>query len=161
VPRTWAELAVVAAAAVLAVGLLGGFEQASGRPKLSPERASWILTPGVVNPDVTQATIRPTICKQGWTKTIRPPSSYTDALKQEQMKDYRRAGTSSDFQEDHLISLELGGHPSDPRNLWPEPIELAREVDGVENELNEKICSGEISLAEGQRRISELKHTTG
>jgi hypothetical protein len=31
---------------------------------------------------VTQATISTTICKSGWTKTIRPPTSYTNALKQ-------------------------------------------------------------------------------
>ena len=30
-------------------------------------------TPGVLNPDVTQANIRSTICKHGWTSTIRPP----------------------------------------------------------------------------------------
>lgn len=35
------------------------------------------LTPGVTNPDVTQATIDKTICVPGWTKTIRPPASYT------------------------------------------------------------------------------------
>jgi hypothetical protein len=33
-------------------------------------------TPGVLNPDVTQANIRSTICRRGWTSTIRPPSSY-------------------------------------------------------------------------------------
>ena len=40
-----------------------------------------VRTPGVLNPDVTQANIRSTICRHGWTSTIRPPSSYTDALK--------------------------------------------------------------------------------
>jgi hypothetical protein len=24
------------------------------------------------------------------------------------------------YEEDHFISLELGGHPRDPKNLWPE-----------------------------------------
>ena len=102
--------------------------------------ASPTLTPGVLNPDVTQATIADTICRKGWTRTIRPPSGY---------------------QEDHLISLELGGHPTDRRNLWPEPNPHATEVDRVENELNRLVCSGEITLADGQRRETELKHRSG
>ena len=150
-----------AAAAVLAIGLLGGFRRGVGKPELSPDRASWILTPGVANPDVTQETIGETICTHGWTRTIRPPTDYTNELKLEQMEAYHRAGTASDYQEDHLISLELGGHPTEPRNLWPEPIDRALEVDDVEDELNRQICSGEITLQEGRRRESELKHTAG
>jgi len=40
-----------------------------------------VRTPGVLNPDVTQGNIRSTVCKSGWTTTIRPPVSYTNALK--------------------------------------------------------------------------------
>ena len=36
--------------------------------------ASPTLTPGSLNPDVTQATIGSTICVRGWTATVRPPS---------------------------------------------------------------------------------------
>jgi hypothetical protein len=118
-------------------------------------------TPGVVNPDVTQANIPSTICTHGWTRTIRPPTDYTTALKAKQMREYGAGGSLSDYQEDHLISLELGGHPTDPRNLWPEPYPRAREVDAIENELNEKVCSGELTLDEAQRKESELKHTDG
>ena len=160
-PRTWTELAVVAAAAVLAVGLLGGFRSGPGRPELSPDRASWVLTPGVANPDVTQETIGETICKGGWTKTIRPPTDYTNALKVEQMEAYRRSGSPSDYQEDHLISLELGGHPTDPRNLWPQPYPRASKVDGIENALNDDVCAGRLTLAEAQRREADLKHQHG
>jgi len=160
-PRTWTELAVVAAAAVLAIGLLGGFRTGAGPPALSPDRASWILTPGVANPDVTQETIGQTICKGGWTKTIRPPTDYTNELKAQQMVAYHRTGSLADYQEDHLISLEVGGDPTDPRNLWPEPIDRAVQVDDIEDELNHQICSGQITLREGQRRESELKHTAG
>jgi len=160
-PRTVLELAVVACSALLALGVLGGFGRGEKQQRLSPDRASWVLTPGAANPDVTQETIAETICKQGWTKTIRPPTSYTNELKVEQMRSYRRAGTTSDYQEDHLISLELGGHPTDPRNLWPEPIERATAVDSIEDGLNHLICSGQITLREGQRRETELKHTAG
>jgi hypothetical protein len=161
-PRTWTELGVLAAASVLAIGLLGGFRSGKGLPALSPDRASWILTPGVANPDVTQENLADTVCKHGWTNTVRPPTDYTNALKAEQMEAYHRPGTLLDYQEDHLISLELGGHPTDPRNLWPEPIERAVEVDdSVEDALNEKVCAGEITLREAQRREVEIKHTAG
>jgi HAMP domain-containing protein len=132
----------------------------SRRPRLVLV-ANPVLTPGVLNPDVTQATIARTICMPGWTRTIRPPSSYTSELKIEQMREYGVAGDPSGYQEDHLISLELGGHPIDPRNLWPEPNPRATEVDRIENELNRMVCSGEIALAEGQRRETELKHRSG
>src|SRR5919198_95809 len=72
---------------------------------LSPGRASWSVTPGVLNPEVTQAKIRETICRTGWTRTIRPPVDYTSPLKLEQMKAYRRTGETSEDQADHLISL--------------------------------------------------------
>ncbi len=123
--------------------------------------ASWTRTPGVLNPDVRQETIGRTICVSGWTRTIRPPTSYTSQLKVEQMREYGVVGDPSDYQEDHLISLELGGHPTDRRNLWPEPRPRADQVDEVENELNAEVCAGKITLAEGQRRESELKHRSG
>lgn len=123
--------------------------------------ADIVRTPGVLNPDVTQATIHATICFRGWTRTIRPPTSYTNELKQKQLLEYGVGGSMSDYQEDHLISLELGGHPSDPRNLWPEPYPRASEVDAMENDLNDKVCSGELTLAEAQQKEADMKHTDG
>ena len=118
-------------------------------------------TPGVLNPDVTQANIRSTICRSGWTATIRPPVEYTNALKAKQMRLYGETGSLSDYQEDHLISLELGGNPTDSRNLWPEPYPRAADVDKIENELNSQVCSGQLTLAQAQQREDDLKHTQG
>jgi hypothetical protein len=118
-------------------------------------------TPGVLNPDVTQANIRSTICRHGWTATIRPPVSYTNDLKRRQMRLYGETGSLSDYQEDHLISLELGGNPTDPRNLWPEPYPRAAEMDRTENELNAQVCSGQLTLAQAQQREDTIKHTQG
>jgi hypothetical protein len=126
-----------------------------------PYPADLARTPGVVNPDVTQANIASTVCKHGWTRTIRPPTDYTNALKVRQMREYGVRGSLSDYQEDHLISLELGGHPTDPRNLWPEPYPRASDMDTIENQLNAKVCSGELTLDEAQRKESEIKHTDG
>ena len=118
-------------------------------------------TPGVLNPDVTQANIRSTICRSGWTATIRPPTDYTNALKAKQMRRYGDTGSLSDYQEDHLISLELGGNPTDPRNLWPEPYPRAADVDKIENELNAEVCSGQLTLAQAQQKEDDLKHSQG
>jgi hypothetical protein len=120
-----------------------------------------VRTPGVLNPDVTQATIGATVCVQGWTRTVRPPTDYTNALKLRQMRAYGETGPASGYQEDHLISLELGGHPTDPRNLWPEPYPRAAQVDVIENELNDEVCSGSLTLAQAQSKESALKHGHG
>jgi hypothetical protein len=132
-----------------------------GSSSKGPYHANLVRSPGVLNPEVTQANIDSTICVHGWTKTIRPSTSYTNALKQTQMREYGVGGSPSDYQEDHLISLELGGHPTDPRNLWPEPYPRASEVDSIENDLNAKVCAGELSLGDAQVLESELKHHDG
>jgi hypothetical protein len=155
---SYVELGLLAVAAAIVATAL---PRCSGRSASRALLASWAITPGVLNPDVTQASIRTTICRRGWTKTIRPPVSYTNALKERGLQQYGLRGPPSAFQEDHLISLELGGNPTDPRNLWPEPYPRAAAVDKIENELNHLVCSGAITLAEGQRRESALKHTQG
>jgi hypothetical protein len=126
-----------------------------------PYAADITRTPGVLNPDVTQSNIATTICRHGWTKTIRPPTSYTNELKRKQMREYGVGGALTHYQEDHLISLELGGHPTDPRNLWPEPYPRASEVDSIENDLNARVCSGQLSLEQAQLKESGLKHKDG
>ena len=112
------------------------------------------LTPGVINPAVTQENIDQTICVAGWTKTIRPPTSYTNKLKTRQIAQYRyRDKNVSNYEEDHLISLQLGGHPRDERNLWPQQYNVAcgaRVKDVLESKLKRMVCSGEISLAEAR-----------
>jgi hypothetical protein len=153
------EITLAAAVLALAVALVLLWRGTG--PDAPRVTASWTRTPGVLNPDVRQETIGETICVSGWTRTIRPPTEYTSSLKVEQMSEYGLGGSPSGYQEDHLISLELGGHPTDRRNLWPEPRPHAEEVDRVENRLREQICSGAITLAEGQQRITELKHRSG
>lgn len=126
-----------------------------GPPSIYPDSTR---TPGAVNPEITEATINATICNPEWsTKAIRPASSYTTALKHRQMLEWGLAGRTADFEEDHVISLELGGHPTDPRNLWPEAYEPrpgAREKDEVENYLHRQVCSGAMALGDAQRAIA-------
>ncbi len=117
-------------------------------------------TPGALNPEVTQATIGSTICVPGWTRTVRPPEQYTSALKRRQIREYGYADQRmSDFEEDHLVPLVLGGAPYDPRNLWPEPRSTAdgwtaRVKDDLEAALGREVCSGRVPLAEAQQAIA-------
>ena len=155
--RTY-RLLVATALALAHLAFVLVLTQRAGAPAVV---ADPVRTPGVLNPDVTQATIGTTICVQGWTRSVRPPTEYTNALKLRQMRAYGESGPPSAFQEDHLISLELGGHPTDPRNLWPEPYPRAAHVDAIENELNAQVCSGSLTLAQAQEKESALKHNRG
>ena len=132
----------------------------AGPPDIYPDPA-W--TPGATNPDITQENIRETICNPRWsTKSIRPEASYTNRLKIEQIGEYGYSDSRlRDYEEDHFIPLELGGNPTDPRNLWPEPFETsipdggAHAKDKVENYLHAEVCSGSLTLEQAQREIAE------
>jgi hypothetical protein len=121
------------------------------------------FTPGVTNPDVTQTNIKETICKSGWTATVRPPVSYTNNLKTQGIAKYGYDDSKlSDYEEDHFIPLEVGGNPKDPNNLWPEPYNTkingkamgAHQKDTVEDLLKEQVCDGTITLKEAQDQIT-------
>lgn len=128
-------------------------------PALAWELPDAIATPGAINPAVTQDNIATTICVRGWTKTIRPPASYTNKLKTGQLAAgaYASPQPRRTFEEDHLVSLELGGHPTDPRNLWPQPWDGtygAHAKDRLENFLHRAVCAGRIPLAEAQAAVA-------
>jgi uncharacterized protein YgiM (DUF1202 family) len=129
-----------------------------GPPEIYPDFAR---TPGFANPDITQDNIADNLCSPTCsTSTIRPPTSYTNPLKLTQMQQYGDNVSDSNaacmlasnnkgcYEEDHLISLENGGDPRDPRNLWPEPYKTqiegqtvgARQKDTVENYIHNAIC---------------------
>jgi hypothetical protein len=116
------------------------------------------LTPGVANPDVAEAKIDQTICVRGYTKTVRPPAYYTNRLKKDQISLYGYADRNpKHYEEDHLIPLEIGGNPTDARNLWPEPRNSqysADEKDKLENRLHELVCAHQLPLAKAQQEIA-------
>ena len=119
------------------------------------------LTPGAVDPRVTQSDLRDTICRRGgYTKSVRPPEQYTERLKREQIRQYGYTDYRlRDYEEDHLVSLELGGSPNSPRNLWPEPHHViggwgSFTKDKLENRLHRMVCHGQIPLAEAQHEIA-------
>ncbi len=111
-------------------------------------------TPGALNPDVTQDTIATTICKRGYTKTIRPPVSITEPEKRASAAAYGYSGPLSETEYDHLVPLELGGDPNDARNLWVEPGASLNPKDSVESQLRERVCAGTMTLAAAQQAIA-------
>jgi hypothetical protein len=131
-----------------------------GPPDIYPDPAR---TPGAINPEITQENIHETICNPRWsTKSVRPDENYTRRLKVEQIGEYGYSDSRlRDYEEDHFIPLELGGSPTDPKNLWPEPFETsiadggAHAKDKVENYLHAEVCSGSLTLDQARREISE------
>lgn len=110
---------------------------------------------GVINPAVTQATIGSTICKRDWTKTVRPPASYTNKLKRADLP----PGTNLRLWElDHILPIEDGGSPTDPNNLrpqpWAGPDGATVKDQTVEDPTKRDICAGRIILIQGQQRIA-------
>jgi hypothetical protein len=111
-------------------------------------------TPGEVDARVTQTNIKTTICVSGYTATVRPPTTYTNALKVQQIREYGYTDAKvGDYEEDHFIPLELGGNPTDPRNLWPELGPTPNPKDTVEGKLKRLVCSNKMTLDEAQNRI--------
>lgn len=96
----------------------------------------------VLNPAVTQATIRSTICVSGWTATVRPAESYTEPLKLQQMSNEGLSGGPDQYEEDHRMPLELGGDPRNLNNLSPESHATSYAKDAAENTAKRQVCNG-------------------
>ena len=117
-------------------------------------------TPGARNPKVTRATLAATICRSGYTTSIRPPTSITAREKTANARSYGYTASTRIAEYDHLISLELGGDPNDPRNLWVEPNDkraatsTSNGKDAVENVAHAAICNGTITLEAAQTGIA-------
>lgn len=116
-------------------------------------------TPGASNPAVTQANIATTICRSGYTRSIRPPEQVTGREKRANERSYGYTGSTRVAEYDHLISLELGGDPNSPKNLWVEPnaahaTGVNNAKDTIENRLNALVCSRQVPLAKAQHAIA-------
>ena len=119
-------------------------------------------TPGVRYSKVSQTTISKTVCVKGWTKTIRPKDAWTNALKKQQLAQWHYADQNpSHYEEDHLISLELGGAPQSTKNLWPEPWPQAHKSDPKETAWKKKVCDGTLTLKQAQKLEQAYKLANG
>ncbi|UKA63300.1 hypothetical protein [Arthrobacter sp. FW306-04-A] len=114
-------------------------------------------TPGAIDPAVSEENIGSTICRSGYTATVRAPAADTDKVKQLSLQQYGLVPVSS-TEFDHLISLQLGGTNA-VSNLWPEPNRegapgTTNPKDAIETRLNKAVCSHRIALADAQKAIA-------
>ena len=109
------------------------------------------LTPGEVFTGVTAEQV----CATGYAGSVR------NVLREQYLQVYAEYGLSypqrpGAYELDHLIPLELGGDNTD-LNLWPEPAAPApgfHQKDELENLLHDRVCSGQLALADAQRGIA-------
>jgi hypothetical protein len=118
--------------------------------------------PGSINPAVTQANLRTTICApkpppghKSWIAQQRPPTSYTSQLRDIQMSRYGLTATDpgQEIREDHVIALEIGGHPRSPDNLFPQRYADSLSKDLEEDYLHDQVCKDLMTLADAQQRM--------
>jgi hypothetical protein len=112
-----------------------------------------------LNPDVDEDTIDKTICEPGYTKAVRPSTSYTNGVKQKLMReagiDLARIG---DYELDHIVPLTLGGHPRKLSNLQLQPWDGpqgAHMKDILEERLHQIVCHGRLDLTDAQVCIAQ------
>jgi hypothetical protein len=116
----------------------------------------------MLDPAVSQATIASTICASGYASSIRPSVTRTEELKRAQVPAYGYGDCRlSDYAEDHVIALELGGAPSAPANPWPEPRSASYADDHLEDDLHARVCSKIVSLGAAQAQLLAAKTAHG
>jgi hypothetical protein len=121
-----ARLALPATLCLLVAGLLAGCSPPAEIERIGASGSSsrCVEHDGLPDPHCTPGAIRTgvsltAICAFGYSRSVRAPESFTEPLKLAQMRAYRLPGSPSDYEEDHLVPLSIGGAPRDPRNLWP------------------------------------------
>jgi hypothetical protein len=136
---------------------------------IGPVLPNAALTPGFINPEISQANIKTTICSSSYLAKIKPSSSFLNKVMATQLSKlpYSAYGDTNikHFEEDLLIPLELGGSPTSIKNLWPEPFDVgfgartkdfgAKTKDIVETKLQALVCSGVLSLKVAQKAIAK------
>jgi len=108
-----------------------------------------------VDPHVTQANIKSTICTRGYTKTVRPSVQYTNKIKRQLMTaQHLPMTTIGQYELDHIIPLEVGGCGSCLNNLRLQIKAGANGAlikDAKENNIHASVCSGATTLKAGQQ----------
>lgn len=107
-----------------------------------------------LNPDVDEDTVERTICVSGYTKSVRPATSYTNGVKRKLMLEGGiDAARVDEYELDHIVPLALGGHPRKLSNLALQPWEGehgAKAKDALEVRLQRLVCRGVLDLTDAQ-----------
>jgi hypothetical protein len=108
---------------------------------------------GAIDPAITQGNVRATVCRLGYTKAVRPSNEWTQSTKHQLLVEQKLPGSVKDYELDHLVPLELGGHPTSTSNLWLQRWDEARKKDDQEAALRKAVCAGHLTLEQAQERI--------
>ena len=114
-----------------------------------------VHAPGALNKKVTQRNIQRTICDPPWVaKTQAAAAQKNTKLMADQLKKrgYRDTDPAK-YVVDQLIPIDVGGNPTDARNLWPQAVSAGWNVaakNKLETYVNREVCSGHMKLAQGQ-----------
>lgn len=116
--------------------------------------ANQVLPDPACTPGAVLTTNEAVICKVGYTTTVRDVST---ATKKKVFQEYGIPWAQrSNYEVDHLISLELGGS-NDISNLFPESHLIKNNSytkDAFENYLHKQICTGKLSITDAQYQIA-------
>ncbi len=89
----------------------------------------------------------------GWTATVRPPVVWTNKLKSASLPPGHKL---LDYELDHLLSIEDGGAPADPKNLWMMVYADhygARVKDVLETKVSRMVCAGKLTLDQARAAL--------
>jgi len=104
----------------------------------------------IVSPSPTVAQL----CSGGYVKKTTPPPSVIDPIKAAQVAAGNYADRDpSHYVEDHLVPVELGGAPTDQRNLWPQTTAMSAVKDRDERHMHAEVCAGHVTLAAAQAQM--------
>lgn len=107
-----------------------------------------------LNPDVTPETIQQTICRKGYTKTIRPSSTYTNGIKFRLMRGAEiDESLANKYALDHIIALAIGGSPGSLENLQLMTAKENSRKARIEVKLQCLVCTGQVPLDVAQEKM--------
>lgn len=112
---------------------------------------------GSIDARITQGNIGRTICRPGYSRSMRPSYGVTGPLKRRMMQAQYPDGRLADYELDHLIPISLGGAPFDAGNLWLQPRRGQANADdknALAFVLWRLVCEHRLPLATAQRAIS-------
>jgi hypothetical protein len=115
------------------------------------------ITPGALNTQSASEDHPKNHLQARMDENVRQSLRYTNALKLKQMLLYQETGPPSAYEEDHLIPLELGVAPRNPKNLWPEPRSQAKKSDPLETRLKRQVCKRFITPGESSPHDPQLQ----
>ena len=112
---------------------------------------------GATDPAITQINIGTTICRPGYSGSVRPSYAITGPLKRRLMEAQHPGASAADYELDHLIPISLGGAPLDQRDLWLQPRggqANAGDKNVLAYVLWRLVCEGRVPLVTAQADIS-------